>query len=172
MSVSLPIEILRKYKGNRNVFFETGTSDGDSAQTALDAGFSTVYTVELDYETFRRAAIRFEDEPRISVIHGNSVSTLNFHLPVIREPVVFWLDAHPDWSSAASPILEEIGVIRDHLFNDVILADDMRLMGSGKWSRSSIQAITDAVRAKSSEYKVTLEPNGHGPRDLFAAWRD
>ena len=47
---SLSPQVLRKYKGDSTVFFETGTFEGESVQVALEVGFDLIYSVELSIE--------------------------------------------------------------------------------------------------------------------------
>lgn len=169
MSASLPIDILLDYKNGIEVFVETGTSEGDSVQTALDAGFERIYSIELDPQTCERARKRFEGNSRVHIFNSSSVEGLSKIMSSFNEEILFFLDAHPDCSAGMSPILDELSVILRHEYNDVILADDMRLMGKNEWKDITVEKISRKVLEKNPAYRISLEPNGHDRKDLFAA---
>lgn len=111
------------------VFVETGTFRGDGVVNALDDGFEFVYSIELDPELFKHAHERFSGEHRVLIIHGDSSSVLKrLYVP---EPAVFYLDAH--WSGFGPetplPLLGELETISKRPPGDVVVIDDMRLMG-------------------------------------------
>jgi hypothetical protein len=170
MSASLPIEILRKYRGRSRVFFETGTSEGDSLQTALEAGFDYYCSVEMDDKTQKRAMARFSDEDNLVVNHGDSVEALKELLPDISQAICFFLDAHPDSETACTPLLDELRAIRDYCTNvGAIFIDDMRLVGANKW-KFTIQDILDLVEEINPEFKFLQVDNAHDKNDLFVAY--
>ena len=41
-------KIFKKYKGEHDVFIETGTFHGESVMDALDLGFTKIYSVEIN----------------------------------------------------------------------------------------------------------------------------
>lgn len=170
MSASLPFEILQKFKGDFEVFFETGTNEGDSTQTALEAGFKKIYTVEYNEEIFRRASQRFSTHSNVVVLNSSSVEALRTVLPTIEEPVLFFLDAHPDCSAGLTPVLEELEVIKDYKFPVRIMIDDMRLMGKGNWSSISIPRIIESVEKMDSKLVIDFVENAHENGDLLVAF--
>ena len=167
MSASLPLDILKKYKKDYKIFFESGTNEGDSVQTALDAGFERIISVELDEEIYRRANRRFSAFPQVTILHGLTTQMLEVFLPALQEKVLFFLDGHPDATSGMTPIMDEIDLIRNHSYSDLIMGDDARLMGKAKWESATIEEIYRHVLLKSPHYGMILEPNGHDPRDLM-----
>lgn len=168
MSASLPLDILRKYKKDFRIFFESGTNEGDSVQTALEAGFQQIYSIEIEIDIAARAIHRFREFPQVTIIRSSSVEALKLLLPDLYEPIFFFLDGHPDCTNSITPLLDEIGLIGSHPFKDTILADDMRLMGQAKWTTVTKQRIEEAVLRK-GPYKIVYENNEHCPGDLFAA---
>jgi hypothetical protein len=118
---------------------ETGTFKGDGVKRALD-DFDIVYSVESDEALYREAVGRFANNPRVCLIHGDSGEFLEELW--IPQPVVFYLDAH--WYGKGEktplPLLRELQAISGRPFKDVVIIDDMRLMGvetvsggSGDW---------------------------------------
>ena len=41
-------------KGNRKIFIETGTAEGDGIECALKAGFEEIYSIELNPNLFEK----------------------------------------------------------------------------------------------------------------------
>jgi hypothetical protein len=169
MSASLPLEVLKKYKGSFTKFFETGTSEGDSVQAAVDAEFEEIFTVELDKPTYQRAFNRFESNQNIHVYNSESVGALKAVLPFIEAPILFFLDAHPDCHHEITPVLQELDAIKGHKFPVSIIIDDMRLMGKEKWVHISIPVIMNKLYEIDPSFDIIFEENGHAPGDLLVA---
>lgn len=169
MSASLPHDILKKYKKDFTKFFETGTSEGDSTQTAIDLGFEEIFTIELDKETYRRAFKRFELNPNIHVYNSSSVDALRAVLPFVQAPMLFFLDAHPDCSKDITPILKELDAIKGYNFPASIIIDDMRLMGKNEWKDITIPRLINKLYEINPNFEITFEENGHAPGDLLVA---
>lgn len=118
---------------------ETGTFKGDGVSRALE-DFEIVYSVESDPLLYMQALGRHENNPRVFLALGDSAEFLEeLDIP---EPVVFYLDAH--WYGKGEktplPLLRELNAISKRPYKDVVIIDDMRLMGvetvsggSGDW---------------------------------------
>lgn len=136
------------------VFVETGTFKGDGIQRALDDGFDVVYSIELDTALFKHAHDRFQNDHRVCVIRGDSSRVLP--ALVIDEPAVFYLDAH--WSGFGTetplPLLSELRIIAKRPYKDVVVIDDMRLMGKKSISGED---GTDWPKAEFDFREATLE---------------
>ncbi|MBI3442657.1 MAG: hypothetical protein HY007_02735 [Candidatus Sungbacteria bacterium] len=113
------------------IFIETGTHKGDMVD-AVKRHFRKAYSIELGDELWRKARERFKDENHIEIVHGDSSEMLSRILAHIREPVIFWLDAHDSRGDTVrgktiTPIEEELEQIFNHpVKNHVILIDDAR----------------------------------------------
>lgn len=83
------------YRKFSDTFIETGTHIGESVQSALDAGFTNIKTVELSPTYYTHAKLRFEGNKFVTCFHGKSVDCLPEMVKDIPIPSVFWLDAHP-----------------------------------------------------------------------------
>jgi hypothetical protein len=169
MSASLPNEMIAKYKNGCKIFFETGTFAGDSLASAYEEGFDLLYSVELDVKTFNEAFQRFLPHNNIVVMQGKSAVIMEQILPYVEIPTMFWLDAHPETGLGCTPILEELHAISRMKAPAVILADDMRLMGMGRWT-VTIPDIIQAVREINPRYEIVFEPNTHNPKDIMVAY--
>lgn len=167
MSASLPLEILLKYKKDFKIFFESGTNEGDSVATAIEAGFEKIISVELEEDIFLRARARFANFSQVTILHGLTTQMLEVYLPALQEKVLFFLDGHPDATNSMTPIMDEIDLIRNHPYPDLIMGDDARLMGKAKWESATVEEIYRHVLLKSPNYGMILEPNGHDPHDLM-----
>jgi hypothetical protein len=148
-----------------DVFVETGTYRGDTTAGAA-ALFREVHTIELSRELYERARERFKDTENVTCHHGDSAKVLRALAPTINEPAVFYLDAHWAGGNTArgeveAPLLEEIDSIMARSQKDVVVIDDLRLIGkSGKtglalsreyplsdfdWRHVSMEAILDRL---------------------------
>ena len=136
------VNTLKKYGLRRpKVFVETGTFRGDNA--AYQANwFLQVHTIELDPKLAADAKARFADAKTISVHEGDSAEVLAILADIIHEPALFYLDAH--WSGGQTalgkpedngcPVLRELQALSLRPYADIIVIDDMRLMGKQEWS--------------------------------------
>lgn len=128
-----PLATLLKSKLGLANFVETGTFKGDTAAWAARE-FVRVWTVEADPALAQAAQTRFARQPNVTVLAGDSVSTLAALVPTLPGPALFWLDAHwcgTDQTETAGaldqcPLLRELAVIAQSPHEHVILVDDAR----------------------------------------------
>ena len=137
------------------VFIETGTYKGDGVQTALDAGFETIYSFEASPQLWEYSYNRFINQPNVHIMNCDSSRYLPELLKSIKSHITFWLDAHecgdayidegdcqrviPTFDS--QPLLMELRAISSHPIKDhIIIIDDMRLFNN-KMLRSMIISI-------------------------------
>lgn len=113
------------------VFVETGTFAGGMIDAVQDR-FERVVSIELDPGWHARAVQRFRANTHITLLQGDSGVRLQEVLDSLREPALFWLDAHYSGPVTArgavdSPIIRELAAIRAHpVAGHVVLIDDMR----------------------------------------------
>jgi len=124
---------LKKYKKNLSTFIETGTAHGDGVQSALTAGFETIYSVELSNTLFNSCMNRFSENDNINLYNGSSEEVLPMILENINKPFLLWLDAH----TSGGPYIGEpmhnylpremrsMMNYKDKLKDSVIMIDDM-----------------------------------------------
>lgn len=109
---------------NLRVLVETGTNLGHMIRAQKDR-FREIYSIELDEWLAARARRKFGDRPNIHLYQGDSGELLPQIIPAIREPCLFWLDAH--WGDISAPIKKELDSIFRHPVRDhVLLIDDAR----------------------------------------------
>lgn len=112
-------------------FVETGTCLGDMVD-AVKTRFTRIYSIELDNALFERAKLRFSPYGHITILQGDSGRLLPDILRELREPCLFWLDAHYSGGFTArgeldTPILVELeSILRHEVRGHVILIDDAR----------------------------------------------
>src|SRR6516165_6082145 len=109
MSMTLPLTLAKQYLSK--VFVETGTNLGGAVALALEAGYETVYSVELNSQFYESARQRFADNPAVHLFHGSSVLLLPEILSKLDGKATLWLDAHEN-PPGPSPLTEELDQIK------------------------------------------------------------
>lgn len=112
-------------------FIETGTYRGDTAAWAA-GHFSRVTTIELAPAYHAAAQARFQAQPKVRALGGESSAVLRDVVPALTGPALFWLDAH--WSGLDTagretecPLLAEVAVINAAPDVHTVMVDDARL---------------------------------------------
>lgn len=117
-----------------NVLVETGTFEGDMLNRQLP-NFKQLISIELDEELYRAARTRFAAYPQVQLLQGDSGVKLAEAIKDLKEPALFWLDAHYSFGVTAgrgmnAPIFNELRCLTGRQqFRDAILIDDARLFG-------------------------------------------
>lgn len=114
-----------------SVFVETGTYLGKTAQL-LASVCDRVITIEIDDVLYDRAVDLFEDEPQVTVLHGNSADVLPQVLRELEDRALFWLDGHFSGGITGGPkeppIVSELRAVINHpVKNHIVVIDDARL---------------------------------------------
>lgn len=132
-----------------DVLIETGTHRGEMVWCVRSA-FKEIYSIELDDELYQGARRLFAAFPHIFFLQGDSATVLGDLLEHIRQPCLFWLDAHYSGVGTArgvreTPILAELSHIFGHAINGhVILIDDARCF-DGRSDYPSLSALKQYV---------------------------
>lgn len=127
----MAIEEISKEKGIR-VFIETGTHKGEMVDSQL-SNFDRIYSIELNMGLYQYNIEKFENQKNVVLIQGDSGEKLEGIIQDLKEPAVFWLDGHYDFtpitskSDLVTPILRELEIIAMSKFQHVIFIDDARL---------------------------------------------
>ena len=111
----MPLDRVDLSKYRSDVFIETGTHRGDGVRRALEAGFESVMTCELDPSWLMRMPREFITHERVRIGVGRSSRILtDYCMMAGGESVTFWLDAHPDGKLVfeTSPLFEELETIK------------------------------------------------------------
>jgi len=158
-------EIFSKYLNP--VFIETGSCDGDGIQLALDAGFKTIYSIELAPEHYEHCIERFNGDFNVYLIHGDSRVELDNLLNAIDEPITFWLDAHYYEDSVCS-LWQELEAISKHsIKTHTLMIDDIRdLVNYGLGL--NIEVLKQRISLINPDYKFSFE-DGYTQNDILIA---
>jgi hypothetical protein len=146
--------VLRRYaeQYHLTVFVETGTYRGDMV-AAMKPLFHKIYSIELSDKLFAEAKRRFEQDPHIELIHGDSGQELGGIIGRIDRPALFWLDGHYSAGDTArgdrdTPIHDELEqILRAPDLGHVIIIDDARCFGSDP-AYPTIEALSEHVLSR------------------------
>jgi len=139
-------------------FIETGTYIGETVKSVLPF-FDNIYTIEINRKLYWYNKKKFRKNKNVKVILGNSYKRLQEILPKIKEPSLFWLDAHysggiTSKSNELTPIKKEIKtILKFWKKNSVILIDDARLF-CRKQGYPDIQRIRSIFKNKKVNIKI------------------
>lgn len=151
MTNSQKHEVIKSYTDEAHslTFVESGTFRGDTVAAMLPF-FRNLVSIELFEELYLAASKRFEGNPNVSILNGDSGKVLASVINEIDGPIVYWLDGHYSGSGTAlakdtqCPIIAELNaIIARGNPADVILIDDARLFGwrSGYPSKQTVKGI-------------------------------
>jgi len=116
------------------VFVETGTFRGGMLEAQCEH-FDKLISIELSEDLFQAARAKFAAVPKIHLIQGDSGVKLGEAVRELKEPALFWLDAHYSAGITAgggveAPIIKELSCLASRKQpTDMILIDDARLFG-------------------------------------------
>jgi len=128
-----------------DTFVETGTFLGETVEV-MRHHFKKVYSIELAEALAIKAQKRFEKNPEVTILQGDSGTKLGEIVPILAPPVLYWLDGHFSGSmyigdelvetasgDLHSPIIKELEcLLAKGIEGNVILIDDARLfVGQG-----------------------------------------
>lgn len=150
-----------------NSFIETGTHLGNTAYWSSQK-FGQVITLEYSTEMYQQATQKYGHVENIKFLQGDSRVLLQEIVSSLKQPSMFWLDAH--WSGGQTygeedecPLLEELEIINASPYDHIILIDDARLFLSPPpaphriehWS--DISAVIDCLNLVKNRYTVIIE---------------
>lgn len=143
-----------------NILIETGTYYGAMVD-AVKGEFKQIYSIELGKDLCQAAKLRFRESPEIKIICGDSGIRLKNLLKKIKEPSLFWLDAHYSggntaFGSKSTPILDELEHILKSKINHIILIDDARMFGYDP-AYPTIEQLCDFVYSRKPTLIVTVK---------------
>jgi len=145
--------------GTRNLV-ETGTYRGDMV-AAQRRRFGRIWSIELQEQLAERARARFARDPHVTILYGDSAALLPIILATMREPCLFWLDAHYSAGITArgamdTPVAAEIDAILRHpVAGHVVLVDDARDF-TGANDYPTIAALTAAITQQRPDWTVEV----------------
>lgn len=155
--------IIRKYRRQFSceVLVETGTYHGDMVY-AMRKEFKELHSVELGGDLYERAKIRFAGYPHIHLYNGDSGEILQDILCKLKQPCLFWLDAHYSAGmtvkgASDTPIEKELKHIfrHEHAHHHVLLIDDARVF-NGTNDYPTLQTI-EAMSKQAGYHLFSIE---------------
>jgi len=171
------VDTIQKYKNNLKCFVETGTWKGDGIQVALDLGFTTVLSCDIDEENVNNALRRFAEKD-VRVFFSDSSSFLKNIIPKLTQPALIWLDAHVMADHTGSvfsqhqlnlanqlnvgvcPILKELeSIITNTTIQHTILIDDYHCFGTWEFNNLQVDEVKNYILNLNSNYKFLVEQN-------------
>jgi hypothetical protein len=157
----MPYNNFSKYPNK--VFIETGSYFGNGIQSALDSGFDTVISIEITRKYFEHCSRRFQNNPKVQPLFGDTIQKLPDVIKQINEPITFYLDGHWDTGEMDEtrgvmdyPVIAELEIIKEHpIKNHTILIDDVRLFNE-PWELGH-ETIVKKVLEINPDYKIRYE---------------
>ncbi|OGZ65400.1 MAG: hypothetical protein A3C50_03610 [Candidatus Staskawiczbacteria bacterium RIFCSPHIGHO2_02_FULL_43_16] len=154
--------VIREYQKKYNVrlLVETGTYLGDMVY-AQRKFFDRIVSIELGEKLFAGAKKRFQNNPAVSILHGDSGLVLQKLVSTIKERSIFWLDGHYSGGITVrgkkdSPIFEELATILSNNFGHIILIDDARCF-TGHNGYPTLPELRQYILSKNNQYKIEIE---------------
>ena len=138
------------------ILIETGTNMGATV-SAMISVFREIVSIELEESLYLRAKRKFKRFGHIRILQGDSAQVLEKLLPTVREPCLFWLDAHYCGGMTAkgpedTPIIKELAQVLAHpVTGHVILIDDARCF-TGKNGYPTVGELSDIIRHTHPEW--------------------
>lgn len=123
---------------------ETGTYRGDMTAEFAQI-FDCVHTIELSEKWYQFSADRLQRFSNVNCHQGDSASVIGGIIQNINAPVLFYLDAHFAGGDTAFgekevPLIEEVEILVKRHQQDIVVIDDLRLIGSS--GKSGIEGDT------------------------------
>ena len=142
------------------VLIETGTFYGNMLRACL-GHFDRLISFEIEPHFFSRAKRVFRNHSKVILVNGDSGKLLPEILGVIKEPCVFWLDAHYSCgltgkAELETPICRELETIFAHPYHHTILIDDASEF-NGTHDYPKISWVQEAARRNG--YSFSLSDN-------------
>lgn len=141
------------------ILIESGTYLGDMVAAQL-AYFDQIFSIELSKELYGNALERFNENPNVKILHGDSGTVLQTLVNELSAPALFWLDGHYSAGITAkgnknTPIFEELEAILKSPIHHGILIDDARLF-VGKDDYPSIDELCFFIKEKNPSFMVSV----------------
>jgi hypothetical protein len=149
-------------KTSFSILIETGTLRGNMIE-AQKKRFKKIISIEINNILFKKAKARFRRNRNVEVLNGDSSKVLPKILADLKEPVIFYIDAHyvegiSEKSLKTTPIIEELeAILSSRPFNHVILIDDANYFDGKHDGYPNIKELTQIVENRRSNYSLKVE---------------
>ena len=117
-----------------SIYIETGTYRGDGIKKVLHE-YTTIHSIELSQKWYDYNIKLYKSYPHVKLHHGDSKKVLVELLATITEPVTIFLDAHysghkDQYGEEETPLLFELEILKKRPYDDIIIIDDCRMLGT------------------------------------------
>lgn len=146
-------------------YVETGTYKGDGVQQVLRE-YEQIHSMELSEHWYYHTVLRYFMEPHVHLWCGDSALYLPSILQELQEPITIYLDAHysgPDTANCdygGTALLQELGLLRQRAFDDIIIIDHVSLFGKKGFYKSPDTSFAyDWTHVTEERIQALLKPN-------------
>lgn len=148
----MPISSHDLVKFSNRIFVETGSSGlGKGIQSALNAGFEEVYSVEIVPNQYNECNEIFKNDNRVHLSLGDCSTWLDITLNKINEPCTIYLDANGKNLETQSIFDSSIEAIIRH---------------GGKFHTILVDDMNGDLRSIEEVYQSLLDPENHFNKQL------
>jgi|TARA_R110000868_G_scaffold132119_1_gene342607 hypothetical protein len=181
----LTLEHLQKYS-KTYAFIESGTYLGDTVKTAIEYGFESVHSIEIEPNLHKDAVEKFKDNTKVKIWKGDSPDIIRENIiPILKSSATFWLDAHRSLGLQTPgsdkygrcPLLHELDSIAESpIKNHVIIADDVRLFNTIGWDYLKKEDYIEKLMKINPNYVIDYLDGGFSfgrqfpPNDIMVAY--
>jgi hypothetical protein len=148
------------YKGDCDVFIETGTFQGAGITLAIEAGFTEIHSIDIKHQIPSSYQHELEN---IHLYIGDSADVLNRILPKLKgRKIMFWLDAHSQMMEGEEdnyPLMRELDTICLEVQTATILIDDYLYMTHPDVTGFSNSMIRAEIFNMNPVAEITYLPN-------------
>ena len=155
--------IVKEYEAKYRlpVFIETGTYMGEMIDAVLNL-FPKIISIEFDLKLAQSAKNKYSSMRHVTILQGDSGTLLPELLAGIKEPCLFWLDAHysggvTGQADSETPIVKEIKSILEHPCSDhVILIDDAREF-TGNNNYPTLEELRQILKDSRNDWRMKVD---------------
>src|ERR1044072_4895813 len=175
MSIHPYRNYFKEFKGDHNIFIETGSHVGNGIELARQAGYKRIMSMDIDGANVAHCQDRFKLLPddktpaangNINIMCGDSAIALLKFMRHVNEPAMIWLDPHSQLFDDEPkmdnpfPLLMELEQLRKHpIKTHTIMIDDVLILTHPKVTGWDNDMIENALLAINPAYKLTYLSN-------------
>lgn len=162
-------KVFEIYKTKNKTFIESGTFLGNGVYRAFSAGYTKVYTCDINAECVDNAREKFVGRDLIAVNEPSEIAFIDF-LSNVDSSSLIWLDGHmmPDiYGGIRSyttrenleycPLIKEIDIIKkSKIKNHIIVIDDFKCFETWLFDGLKFETLRNKILEINSNYKFTL----------------
>lgn len=141
---------------------ETGTYYGEMV-AAVERRFQRIYSIELDPRLANLARKRFQNNPRVEIIEGDSQTAVPMLLQRLNQRCLWWLDAgYCGWvgriGNSNRLSTELTAILDDRIPDHVILMDDADGV-NGQGGSPTLEELVASIHANYPDRQVEVASN-------------